>query len=1112
MVNFILGEAGSGKSSEIIEKIREYSESKKKIFVIVPEQFTFEYERKMYLKLGSAVSNSINVLSFTRLAGFIFDTFGNRSGEYADDNVKTAVMYLAMKEIRKNKSMLYYTRQAGNRSFIKDALGITEDLRRAAVSPERFASLLNGADAKIRDKGFDISLIYSAYDRILTEKGYRDGLSDITEAAAIANMNDFFEESVFFIDEFDSFSPDELEMTDVAVSEAAEVFVSLCTPETEKNEYSLFATVNSTYLKIKAIADKYSIKCSETILDKPMRFKNAAVETLSRTVFGKRREKISSEGFVKITEARDFYQEADFVCSYIRYLVNTKGYRFGEISVASRQPEDYDALLGAAMERYGIPYFSDTEKSVMHTSVVLLIRSLLELAGRKKMETDTVFRYAKTMLTPLTIEQISSLENFCFKWNVEGVLWESSFTETELAGSVDKKELEYMEGLRAVLIDPVLELRKKCMDCTAAEMCQLIYSFLEEQEITRRIKKLISVYKDNQDTYMASELNRLWGCIVDIFSTLSDVLGDEKMSSEDFCELFILILKQNRFLSAPQELDAVSVVSAEKARLEGQKVIFVMGANEGILPYAVKQSGMLSDTDRQAFEKLGIDLGKDTKRLLTDERFTVYRLFSSVSERVIVTYPLSDSAGGTRYPSYILTRTKGMFSDVITDTASSHDIIFYSPTPQSAYYNYVQNGEQDSVLCASLREVLKEDPVYSARIEYLEMLKPDADHHVEDSELMSVLLGNRLTVSATSFEEYNLCHFKFFCHYALRIAARGRKEMNLMELGNLVHACLEKIFSGCSSREEFLALTDEKITGMIKETSSWYRTENLGGNFGKNARLDAAFEKFTEDTLSLVAHLKEEFSVSKFEPVKFEFELSEKNGVEPVKLTSREGVEIILRGKIDRVDIYEDNGEKFIRVIDYKTGEKKFSLDNIIFGIDMQMLLYLFSVTGNSGPFGQSIPAGVLYMPSGRIALDRKRNDSRDKQLYLQSFYHMTGVVLKELKVLEAMEENIAGVYIPAKLNKAGKDGIPEFNKVVSSCLSRKQFENLRVHTYRLLEKMADDLYSGDISASPLNYDKNKNVCSYCDYREICGNYPRIRERILPDDLEEIKAQLLNEK
>lgn len=1111
MLKFILGEAGSGKTSRITETIKETAQTGKKIYVIVPEQFSYEYERKMYFSLGSAVSNSINVLSFTRLAKLIFDVCGNRSGEYADDSTKAVLMYLAMKKIRQNKSMMHFVKQAESSSFINDALGITGDLRRAAVTADGFAAKIMNADTKIRDKAQDIAMIYSAWESVLEEYGYRDGLTDITEAAAIANMNDFFEDCVCFIDEFDSFSPDELEMIDTVMSECSEMYISLCTPETEKKDYSLFVTVNRTFSQLVNTAEKYRTEYRTELLEKPLRFSNAPVEKLSRSIFRKKTVPSDSEGFVQITEAKDMYQEADFVCAYIRKLVSENVCSFGEISVASGQPEEYDMILKAAMERYEIPYFSDCENSVMHTSIVILITSLIEMAGASETDSDVLFRYAKTFLVPLAPDQTAFLENFCYKWDIDGEMWNRPFSETDLAGTEKKETLELADEYRKILAEPVRELREKCRNSTVSEMCRMIYEFLENQKITDSVAGLICRYSDSGMTDTASELNRLWGCITDTLSTLSDVLGDDKMSTSEFSELFKLIIKQNRFLNPPQKLDIVSVVSAEKARLSGQKVIFVMGVNEGVLPSGAGNSGLLSDTDIEAFEKLGLDLGRDTKRILADERFVVYRLLSAASDRVILSCSLSDAQGGTRFPSYILSQIRGMFSDCICRAADEYDILFYSPTPASAYHNYVQCMFDSSVKSASLRAALLEIPEYRHKIEYLDSLTPDSDHKVEDTELIRRLMGLSLTVSATSFEEYTKCHFRYFCHHALRIAARDRKELNYLELGSLVHSCLENIFAQCSSREEFLNLSDEKITNSIAEFSEKYRAENLGGDFGKNARLDAKFEKFTEDTLYLVNHLKQELSVSRFVPEKFEFEIRQPDGSRPAVIKRSDGTEVVLSGKIDRIDSYTDEltGEKFIRVIDYKTGKKVFRLENIVFGIDVQMLLYLFSLTGPEGVMADTVPAGVLYMPSGTIGLDRKREGDDSIPDYLNKFYRMNGVVLKELRVLRAMEEQIAGVYIPAELTSdAVKSGTFELKKM-SSVLTRPQFERLKKHTYSLIEKMAESFYGGDISASPLVYDKNTDVCSYCDYREICGNYPAKRERLVPDDAEEILTGIL---
>lgn len=1106
MVHFVMGEAGTGKSAYLKNKIMEMSKLGRKIFVIIPEQFSFEYERKLYLELGMDVFNSIEVYSFTRLARSVFDAYGSSSGEYADENRKIIFMYKALEEAINNKSLVFFNNQSQNRSFITDALALASQLRRASITPEILASKLMSADERIRDKAYDILTIYTAYDRIMKDLGFKDSLTDITEAAAEANIHEHFAGAAVFVDEFDSFSPDEREMLDVCIAQSSEMYISLCMPEPDKNEFSLFAAINGTYRKIIACASKYDVKYDEIKLSESFRFKNDAVKNLSRSIFRKKAAACSSDKYVSITSAKDLYEETDFVCASIRRLVSDEGYRFKDISIVSRVPEDYDIILDSAMSRYEIPYFTDSERSVMHTTIVLMITSLLDIISSKKPDTETIFRYLKTFLTPCTLEEVSFLENYTFKWNIKGTLWNEPFTYHT---KYDEDEAELAEEIRTKCCVPVFELKKKCTGKSVSELCRLIYCFLDEN-IIPEIKRMISEYKHAEMLSDASEMTRLFNCVTEIFDVMTELFDDEIMDITRFKEVFVLILRQNKFLNPPQKLDSVSVVSAEKARLENPKAVFVIGANDGILPFAVKQTGLLNDSEKDAFNDMGIDLAKNTSRQLCDERFTVYRMFSFASERVYLTYPLSDTSGGVRYPSYLISQIESMFEDRITSSAGSYDILFYSPVPKAAYYNYVQSGFDSSEKGESLKSALLNYPEFSAKLNYLENTDPDADHEIRNTDLVRKLMTERLTVSATSFETFTKCRFQYFCKYGLKLKGRETNETAFNDIGNIVHACLEKIIGSCRTKEDFLKITEYDVIKCVDEYAYAYMEENLGGSKLSNSRNDARFRRISNDMVTLVEHLKEELSQSSFMPLGFEIKINERNGFKPVTLTTDDGIEIVLTGSIDRADYFEKNGEKFIRIIDYKTGTKTFNLDNVFFGIDMQMLLYLFAISGDDSPYGKTVPAGILYMPSGSVSLDNDREENRDISKYLQSFYHMSGVVLKEFDVLNAMEENIEGIYIPARMKKDGnKNGELLLDKTKSHCLTREQFARLKKHSDDLMRKMADELYGGNISASPLVYGSD-DVCTYCDYSEICGNAPRRRERI-PDDTELVKAQILGD-
>lgn len=1087
-----MGEAGNGKTSQMIKLISEAAKDNNLVYVIIPEQFSFEYERKLYNELGSRISNKINVFSFTRLAKHICDIYGGKSGEYADENTKTAIMYLALNKIKENKSLMFFNRQAKTSDFITNSLELVSSLRRAGVSPQELTQKLSSFDDKTRVKAEDLAVIFSVYDSVLSQLGYKDNLNDITEAAACANMNDMFEDSYVFVDEFESFSPDELQMLEVIVAQAKELYVALCTPDTDSGEFSVFATVNSTYSKLRRIASKYSVGYREKMLTAGMRFKNEALVLLSRGVLRKRRPETEANGCVKITEARDMYDEVEYVCASIKELIRCGGYRYSQICVVSRQLEEYSMILEETMKKYEIPYFIDTQKSIMHMSLVLYITSLLTLISTRKMSSEVIFRYAKTGLACADLVETSVLENYCYAWDIDGDMWNEEFT---LPG-----ECEKAEEVRQKLVIPVIKLREQCRDACAGDICRYIYEFLLQQGAADKVSYLISQYKADGCADMASEISRLWGSIMDIFNVLVSVLGNVKLTAEEFRDIFTVMLRKNSLLNPPQKLDIVSCISAQKARLNDPAVTFVLGVNEGIMPYAQKVSGLLSDSDINGFAAVGIDISKDTRRLLTDERFTVYRVFSSAGEKLFITYPLADTMGSGRFPSFLISQIRHMFSDNIFGYTSDRDMVFYSPTPESAYYNYVQHYFDNNMMTASVREVLTELDEYAARIACLDAADPSHDHRIEDGSLLRDLIGDKLELSATSFQEYNLCHFKYYCNHALGIKPRRKKEYNTMESGNLIHMCLENILRECSTKQQLLALTPAQINEKTAKYAKIYREQQLGGDYKNSARLDAVYEKFTQDISLLVEHLQQELNQSKFFPDRFEFVLSEKNN-SSMTIRTDDGIEVILKGKIDRIDKYEENGETFIRIVDYKTGAHSFSLTKVMFGIDMQLLLYLFSVTGPDGCYKDSIPAGILYMPSGRIPIERDRDECGEKDDYLNRYFHMTGMVLKELPVLEAMEEGISGVYIPARLTaEARKKGTFVLDKTRTQALTRRQIERLRNHADILMRCMAQDLYSGDISASPLITKNDADVCNYCDYWDICGNVPRIREKVIPDD------------
>ncbi|MGN0614384.1 MAG: PD-(D/E)XK nuclease family protein [Porcipelethomonas sp.] len=1079
MLKFIFGGAGFGKSCLLIDKVNQLAEQDKKIIFIVPEQFSFESDKKIYKALGTEKFNKILSLSFTSLAKEIFEKFGGRSGEYAEDIHKYILMNKTIKELSDSKALSCYERQAKKTGFVSDALGMINEFRQCGISSDELLSLCSSSFEN-NDKIRDLSLIYSTYDGMMSDAGLKDSLNDISEAAAVANMNDYFRNSIVIMDEFESFTGDEYELIDVMFAQADDIYIALRLENPGESGYGIFDSVKKTWKSFYQLAKKYNTEISDITLTEPVKYKSGDLAFLNKNILRSNDKVYGRASDIEIAECRDLYEEADYVCSCISRLVREENYKYRDIAVISRQLDEYIYILEAAFRRYNIPFFMDVKKTAFHTRIMQFMVNTVDVVCEADPDTETILRYVKTQFGGVTIQEASVLENYCYEWGITGRQLFEPFT-------ADMENNPAPEEIRKRVMDPIKELREKCKKSDCREVCKNLYDFLYQAKIPLRISELNDELIKSGLVYQAKEQKRMWDTLMTILETFSEIGGD--ISLKEFQQLFDSAVKHITYSVPPQTLDSVHIARAETARPASPKAVFILGVNEGFFPFSRHKNGLLNDRDRARFESAGMHLTRGNDELVSDEKLVVYKSLTYASEKLYILYPTCDSKGAARFPASVISQIKNMFDNNILTFASDKGPAFYSSTPQAAYNVFVKNFGRDVPGIPEIKSVLAKDEYYSSRIEYLYEIAKKKDFHIDNKELMKKLYSDRLNISATGFETFQLCRFRFFCKTGLKLRTIQKRQIGSPEQGNIVHKCLEEVFSHCKTKEEFDRLDEASVTEIIDRCVSEYMDEAMGGDIKNTARLRQNIDNIKGNILKIIFHLQEELKQSQFRPVEFEYEIN-KSGLPTLKADN--GIEIILRGYIDRVDIFEENGEKYVRVIDYKTGKTKFSVASLLYGINMQMLLYMFSITDKNGKYADCAPAGVLYMPSKEIVCERDRDDKGSIDEFVRKNYKMNGVVLKERSVLNAMEKDIMGVYIPAKLVKSdGGSGDLQLNQKLSTCFSSTQFVKLREHTEGLLKKLAEQLYDGDIEADPLIL-KNRAPCEFCDYWSVCGNIPCI--------------------
>ena len=1081
MLDLILGGAGCGKSYEMMDRIEAAALSGENVLIVIPDQFSAEFDRSLYDRLGMTLFNRVEVLSFARTAKDIFIKHGGIKGKYADDTVKNIMMFRTVKGLQERGDLCYFNRQAGSLSFVESSLDIVKELMVNGISPERLAETVNALGEGIRDKASDISAVYAEYSRIMKEQGYKDSQGDISEAAARAATNGYFEGKTIFIDAFKSFTADQLEMIKAMMSGGKRVAVCLATADRDadagEKKYSVFDTVNMTVLKLKALAVKAGVKANEEMLDTPRRFKSEALAYYVQNAFGYSRKPFDGDNdAVTVYCSGDLYGEGDFVCSEIKRLVMEQGYKYSDIAVLARQKEQYSSIMESAFERYGIPFYTDESYSAAHKSLFIFVKTALALAADKRASTEDWLRYMKTGMLGLSEEETGAVEEYCYKWSVDGRMWLDEFSLDETSAA---------EQVRKRITAPISNLKKACENTDGKTICQALLTFFEETDIFSTIRKMYEDPDTEDAAALAAvrEVKQLWELLCGLLETLGRALADTAISLADFSDIFSAAVGRLKLSSPPQTLDSVRFVAAHTARLPEIKAVFVIGANEGAFPYTAKQEGILNDRDRLALEEAGITLSGRSEDFLAEERFVAYSALAAPSERLYMSYAMSDVSGKALYPSSVVNRAEKIFgSDVVTDF-EKRGLLSFCTSPEAAYYQYVQNYRRSDEASASLYKALEKIPEYKRRIDYLKSVAAAAPHGLIQGT-GEKLFGKDIVFSASRFEDYNKCPFIYYCKKGLGIYPLSRIDMDRPSRGTAIHYCLCEILKQFDKSLLVNMSREEIMTAAEASLEKYYNSGDIGGSYGKTKRYDAAFMRLKDTVTDILVRIAEEFRQNKFVPDGFEYVLGTHDAdEEPLKLTTTNGIKVYFNGMIDRVDLFQKDGTSYVRVVDYKSGTKEFRFSDLVYGQNMQMMLYLFALTDqdHEGKYKDSIPAGVLYMPSKDLESSLGRNgETNDRG---RDSYKMSGAVLNDDDVITAMEKDRNGEYIPVKVNKDGS------YSAYSKLVSQDQFDNLRDFSYELLEETAKKLHEGRIEASPLK-DGKSMPCEYCDYKSVCGNYP----------------------
>lgn len=1076
MLRIIYGKAGGGKSAAIMREIGEaVSERLGGRILLVPEQYSHEAERELCTVCSDALSLYAEVLSFTGLARKLCAQLGGGATRYLDGAGKLLCMALAADSV---SSRLKVYSSARHRAELQTMLlGAVDELKSACIDAERLELAAAECGGVLADKLRDLALVLEAYDAAAAN-GSADPADRLTELAEHIAESDFDEDTHIYIDGFTDFTAQEQRVIEEMLLKGCAVTVCLnCDELYGDNE--VFALSRMTARRLMTFAQEHGIDCAARQLKESS--KALELEYFADNMFSYRPARFEGESErVHIFTAPNIAGECELAAAKAVELVRETGCRWRDIAVAVRGFEDYRLPLESSFRRYGAPLYTARRSAIRSKPLPALMLGAYEIVSGG-WEADDVISYLRTYLAGLDAGECDELENYVYKWQLRGSAWTQEQDwrlHPEGYGAEYTEEtneaLKRINALRRAVSAPLARFDEKSAAAeTAREQAQAICELLEELEVGKKLEERADRLAADGSAALAQEYAQLWDIVVNALEQAAAVLGDTQTDRDYFCRLLELMLSQYDVGSIPAALDGVTAGDFDRMRRRRIKHLIVLGVADSRLPASEDETGVFSSDERRQLLEHDIDLGGAGENELWREFSLIYNCLTLPSESLIMSYPEFDRAGESQRAAFPINRAMQMF-DIKPAFADKSELALNARVP---------------ALEIAARPVCA-DTAHTAARAYFEHTEPDRLKRLDAAADLSrgslsrdavrALYGEKISLSASRIDKFASCRFAYFMQYGLKAKPREPAGFTPPELGTFMHFVLETVATAVSQRGGFKAVSDEELEKLTDQAVGSYIHDTLNDFREKSPRFEYLFRRLIKNVRRVVGDMAQELRASDFEPLSFELDFGKCSAIPPLELGDGED-KLRLTGVADRVDGWLHDGKLYLRVVDYKTGRKSFSLSDLLYGMGLQMLLYLFSLEKNGDKlYGHEIvPAGVLYIPARDVLLS-STGDMSDEELGQKRAAELkrSGLILGEPEVIQAMERGDEPRYLPVKF----KGGVPSGDALASA----EQFGLLSRHIERTLADMASQLRRGSIAADPYYRSQQENACLHCDYFAAC--------------------------
>ena len=1126
-LRFYFGPSGSGKSHRIYEEImqRAAQEPGRNFLIIVPDQFTMQTQKDLVMRSDRGGILNIDVLSFGRLSHRILEEVGTKEMPVLDDTGKSLVLQKIAADLKEQLpamgSLLH------KQGYIHEVKSAISEFMQYGISTQDMDKLIDSAEKRgaLAMKLRDLKTLYRGFqDYIRDHFITTEETLDVLRRSLVKSK--ILPDSVVVFDGFTGFTPIQNRLIQELMRVCEETIVTVTIGEEEDpyqmdGEQKLFHLSKKTVADLVKLAAEAEVTRGEDVFVKggPNRFAEApALCYLEQNLFRYQYEPYTEKQHeIHMFEALSPREEVHQTALYIRKLIREEGLTCRDIAVVIGDLEGYASYVETEFGQLEIPCFLDRTRGIVLNPMIEYIKSALQLYIRD-FSYDTVFHFLRSGMADISREEIDELENYVIRTGARGYRTYSRLftrrTEEMQQGSGQEdteraeETLERLNRSRQQFADTV-EILHMAPRAKAGEYVDHLYDFLEQNQVQQKLLNYQQQFEQEGDLAKAREYAQIYRLVMDLLDQIYELLGKEEISLQEFADILEAGFGEITVGTIPQNVDRIVVGDMERTRLKQVKVLFFLGVNDGNIPKNASKGGIISDMDREFLIESGTEMAPSPRQQMYIQRLYLYLNMTKPSERLYLSYAKVNSDGKGIRPSYLIDTVRKLFPQLAVEYPQNRSRLEQIEGRQEGARYLAE--ELREYADGTLREEERQDfylmyRAYETDPEGRDRLTAAAFRRYKESGLSRIvaraLYGRQLENSVSRLETYAACACRHFLQYGLSLQEREEFGFEVSDMGNVYHAVLEN-FAGklAESGRTWWDFDENFATQAIKEAVEGYAATYGETVLYSSARNEYAITRMsrilTRTVLTLQQHLKQ----GSFQPDDYELSFRFAEDLDSIHVDLSEEEKMHLQGRIDRIDVSEDAEHVYVKVIDYKSGNKKFDLAALYYGLQLQLVVYMnaaMELESRKHPDKEIVPAALLYYhiddPTIETPVELTQEQINEEIL---TKLRMNGVVNSDPAVVERLDRFLQdkSKVIPVEKKKDGSFSAR------SGILSREELHVVSAYVDTKIRQIGREILDGKIAANP--YEKgNEEACTYCAYKKVCGfdgSIPGYEKRQLED-------------